>query len=97
MAAFALSDQGAACGAQQFPQRAVELRRHSCSREFGFAKRGNLEKQGSRINVWMIVGQEIQRHGGHPGQQSVKRWRIGSGWNVVAMAGPYRGFGVPRG
>ena len=52
-----LPDQRAAGGAQQIPQRAIELRRHSACGRFGFAQRGNLQEQRFRSNIGMIVRQ----------------------------------------
>jgi hypothetical protein len=37
VAASALPNQSTTCGAQQIPQRAIELRRHSARSRFGFA------------------------------------------------------------
>jgi hypothetical protein len=39
-----LPDQRATGGAQQVPQRAIELRRHSAGSRFGFAQRGDLQE-----------------------------------------------------
>jgi hypothetical protein len=38
----------------------------------------------------MIVGQQIERHGGNLRQQLVERRRVGRTGNVVAISGPYR-------
>ena len=57
VATTSLPDEGAAGGAQQVPQRAVELRRHSDRGRFGFAQCGDLQEQRSGIDVRMIVRQ----------------------------------------
>lgn len=65
VAAAALPHEGAAGGAQQVPQRAVELRRHSDHGRFGFAQCGDLQEQRSGIDPRMIVRQEVERHRGY--------------------------------
>jgi hypothetical protein len=45
VAAAALPHEDAAGVAQQVPQRAVELRRHSDRSRFGFAQCGDLQEQ----------------------------------------------------
>ncbi len=97
VAALARADERAACGAQQVAQGPVELRRHSGRGRFGFAQRGDLQKQLARIDLGMIVGQQIERHGGNLRQQFVERRRVGRGGNVVAMPAPDRGLVVPCG
>lgn len=51
-----------------------------------FPQRGDLQKQRNRIDVGMIVRQQIERHRGYLRQQFIERGGIGGGWNVVAMA-----------
>jgi len=61
MAAAALADQGAASGAQQVAQCTVELWRHSGCNGLGFAQRSNLQEQRARIDVRVIVRQQVDR------------------------------------
>ena len=65
VAALALADEIAPCGAQKVAQRFVELRRHLRGGGFRFAERRDLQKQISGIDLGMIVGQQIERHGGN--------------------------------
>jgi hypothetical protein len=46
-----------------------------------------LQKQPARIDLGMIVGQQIERHRGNLRQQFVERRRVGRGGNVVEMPG----------
>jgi hypothetical protein len=62
MAAFALADHEATRTAQEIAQRFVKLRSHSGRGWFGLAQRRNLQKQICRIDVWVIVGQQIECH-----------------------------------
>jgi hypothetical protein len=65
-----LADERAARCTQQVAQRPVELRRHSGGGRLGFAQRGDLQEQLARIDLGMIVGQQIERHRGNLRQQS---------------------------
>jgi hypothetical protein len=97
MAALTLPHKRAACGQQQFPEHPVELRRHSGGGQFGFAQRGDLEKDRGRIQIGMIVRQKVERHRRDFRKKIVKGGGIGGGRYVVAMAAPYRRFIVPYG
>lgn len=60
-------------------------------------QRGDLQEQRFRRDLWMIVGQQIERHRGNLFQQFVERRRIGRGRNVVAMTAPDRRLLIPGG
>jgi hypothetical protein len=95
VAAASLPDQRAAGGAQQIPQRPIELRSHSARDRVCFAQRGDLEEQRFRRDIRVIVRQQIERHRGNLFQQFVERRRIGGGRNVVAMPAPDRRLLIP--
>lgn len=61
------------------------------------AGRVNLQEQRSRIDVRMIVRQQVERHRGNLPQQFVERRRVCRGENVIAMPAPHRGLVVPSG
>ncbi len=88
VAATSLPDQRAAGGAQQIPQGAIELRRHSARGRFGFAQRSDLQKQRFRSDVGVIVWQQIERHRGNLLQKFIERRCIGRCGNIVAVPAP---------
>ncbi len=57
MTAAALPNQMATGQTQQLAQFPIELRRHSATREFGFAKGGDLQEELVGRDVRVIVGQ----------------------------------------
>src|SRR6185312_16104159 len=67
----------------------------AASRRPGMTKdglRGNLQEERLRVDVRMVVRQQIERHRGDLFQQAVEGRRIGGSGNVVAMATPHRGL-----
>jgi large subunit ribosomal protein L28 len=90
-----LPDQCTTSGAQQFTQKAVELRSHLTHGCFGFAQRGDLQKQLFRRDIRMIVRQQIERHRGNLSEELVERRRVGCGWNLVTVPAPDRRLGIP--
>ena len=97
VAALALPYHFASCLAQEFTQWAVELRGHSGSGRFGFAKRSDLQVERFRIGFRMIVRQKIQRNRRHFVQQTVECRRVGGSRDFIAMPGPDRSLTVPTG
>ncbi len=64
IAPLALASQSAFSGAQQLPERAIELRSHLGRDRFSVAQRSDLQVDRCRIDARMVVRQEIERHRG---------------------------------
>jgi len=54
MAAAALPNESAARRAQQLPQLAIKLRRHSGQRLLGFAQRSDLNEYRCRVHAFLL-------------------------------------------
>ena len=88
VASFALPYECAARRSKEVAKRAVKLRSHLRRSPLCFAQRGDLDEHRFRIGFWVVVAQQVKRHCRYFVQEFVKRGRVRSRRDVVAMAAP---------